>query len=200
MVGSENMVGTENMVGRAPLVGTEPLVVSAQQSDSGQGIRSQRLDHSGRLPRGQDCPTDRHPAMAWNRIRRGLIRSMAALGLVLCLFLTACSGGNARLSGNYVDDTVNVAQSLLTTIAVDHDDPGRQQSEIEARALINDYMSRYRPQSRVNGLASFTTMQTALNSLAAHYAGYANRPIPEALRARLEKELTKAERTVVRGS
>ena len=136
----------------------------------------------------------------WNRISSRLLRACAVLGLVLCLSLTACSSGNGRLTGNYVDDTVSVAQTLLTTIAIDQDDPNRQASEIEARALINDYMSRYRPQSRVNGLASFTTMQTAVNSLAAHYAGYANRPIPEALRARLEKELTKAERTVVRGS
>lgn len=136
----------------------------------------------------------------WNRISSRLLRAVAALGLVLCLSLTACAAGNGRLTGNYVDDTVSVAQSLLTTIAIDQDDPARQESELEARALINDYMSRYRPQSRVNGLASFTTMQTALNSLAAHYAGYANRPLPEALRARLEKELTKAERTVVRGS
>jgi len=136
----------------------------------------------------------------WNRISGRLLRAMAALGLVLCLSLTACSAGNGRLTGNYVDDTVSVAQSLLTTIAIAQDDPNRQESEIEARALINDYMSRYRPQSRVNGLASFTTMQTALNSLAAHYAGYANRPIPDALKARLEKELSKAERTVVRGA
>ena len=136
----------------------------------------------------------------WTRLSGRLLRAMAVVGLALCLTLTACSAGNARLTGNYVDDTVSVAQSLLTTIAIDHDDPARPESEIEARALINDYMSRYRPQSRVNGLASFTTMQTALNSLAAHYAGYANRPIPDALKARLEKELTKAERTVVRGS
>ena len=136
----------------------------------------------------------------WNPISSRVMRALAALGLVLCLGLTACSAGDGRLTGNYVDDTVAVAQSLLTTIAIDQDDPGRQESESEARALINDYMSRYRPQSRVNGLASFTTMQTALNSLAAHYAGYANRPLPDALRARLEKELNKAERTVVRGS
>ncbi|MFM8526295.1 MAG: photosystem II protein Psb27 [Cyanobacteriota bacterium] len=136
----------------------------------------------------------------WKQISSRLLHAVAALGLVLCLSLTACTAGNGRLTGNYVDDTVSVAQSILTTIAIDHDDPARPESETEARALINDYVSRYRPQSRVNGLASFTTMQTALNSLAAHYAGYANRPIPEALRTRLEKELTKAERTVVRGS
>ena len=43
-------------------------------------------------------------------------------------------------------------------------------------------------------------MQTALNSLAAHYTNSNNRPLPDDLRARLEKELHKAELTVVRGS
>ena len=61
-------------------------------------------------------------------------------------------------------------------------------------------MSRYRPQPRVNGLTSFTTMQTALNSLAGHYASYSNRPLPEALHDRLDKELAKAERTATRGN
>ena len=93
-----------------------------------------------------------------------------------------------------------VAQSLLTTIAIPQDDPGHAAAETEARALINNYMARYRPQSRVNGLSSFTTMQTALNSLAGHYTNYANRPLPDALRERLEKELHKAERNVVRGA
>ena len=76
----------------------------------------------------------------------------------------------------------------------------RGEAESEARALINDYMSRYRPQPRVNGLSSFTTMQTALNSLAGHYASYANRPLPEALHDRIAKELGKAEKSAVRGN
>jgi photosystem II Psb27 protein len=61
-------------------------------------------------------------------------------------------------------------------------------------------MARYRPQRQVNGLASFTTMQTALNSLAGHYANYPNRPVPDALKERLNKELKKAETGVVRGA
>jgi photosystem II Psb27 protein len=43
-------------------------------------------------------------------------------------------------------------------------------------------------------------MQTALNSLAAHYLGYANRPLPEAMRSRVEKELKQAEASVARGA
>ncbi|MFY8148712.1 MAG: photosystem II protein Psb27 [Prochlorococcaceae cyanobacterium] len=138
-------------------------------------------------------------AALWRRIRHHLRGALVALGLCALLTLSAC-GSTTGLTGNYVDDTVAVAQRLLATIEIPQDDPGHAAAETEARALINDYMARYRPQSSVNGLSSFTTMQTALNSLAGHYAGYANRPLPDALRDRLEKELQKAERTVVRGA
>ncbi len=126
-------------------------------------------------------------------------RAVLALGLCLCLGLTACSGASGGLSGNYVEDTVSVADTLLSTIAIPQDDPAHADAEARARRLINDYMARYRPRQQVNGLASFTTMQTALNSLAGHYANYANRPLPDSLRERLEKELHRAETSVVRG-
>ncbi len=128
--------------------------------------------------------------------------SRLAIGLVLCLSLalSACSASAGGLTGNYVDDTVAVADSLLATIGLDADDPGRSEAETQARSLINGYMARYRPQSRVNGLGSFTTMQTALNSLAGHYTNYPNRPVPDALKERISKELKKAETNVVRGA
>ena len=138
---------------------------------------------------------------ALTRLLRPISRAAVALGLMLCLLLTACSGdAEARLSGDYVEDTVAVSRTLLTVIDLPQDDPTHAEAEADARALINDYMSRYRPQPRVNGLSSFTTMQTALNSLAGHYASYANRPLPEALHDRIAKELNKAEKSVVRGS
>ena len=90
---------------------------------------------------------------------------------------------------------MSVAKSLLSTIAPEDGQASSEQQQ-QARDLINDYISLYRPNSRVNGLASFTTMQTALNSLAGHYASYNNRPLSDDLRARLEKELHKAELTV----
>ena len=123
-------------------------------------------------------------------LRRLVVRPalflLLPLVLSLGLTLSACST-SSLLSGNYVDDTVKVAQVLEGTIALAAEDPGRSNAEREARALINDYMSRYRPRDGVNGLASFTTMQTALNSLAGHYANYPNRPLPDALRARVDK-------------
>mgnify|MGYP000226860826 CR=1 FL=1 len=134
-------------------------------------------------------------AAGWRQLKAAVM----AVCLCLCLMLTACSGGGP-LSGNYVEDTVAVADTLLATIALPAEDPGRSEAETSARALINDYMARYRPQPKVNGLASFTTMQTALNSLAGHYTNYPNRPVPDALRDRVAKELKKAETGVLRGA
>ena len=133
------------------------------------------------------------------RLGRRLMASALMVALCLSLTLTACGSATGNLSGVYVDDTVTVAQSLLSTIALEQDDPARGTAETDARALISDYMALYRPKAKVNGLPSFTTMQTAVNSLAGHYTNYANRPLPEALRTRLEKELKKAESSAVRG-
>lgn len=133
-------------------------------------------------------------------LQRGLTRAAMALCLCLTLLLGACGTDSYGLTGNYVEDTVAVADALITTVAIAADDPGRSESETYARGLINDYMARYRPQSGVNGLSSFTTMQTALNSIAGHYANYPNRPVPEALKERVSKELKKAETAATRGA
>jgi photosystem II Psb27 protein len=142
------------------------------------------------------CRTELLPRSWWSRSLTPLL----AIVLTLSLTLSSCGSVSNSLSGSYVDDTMAVAESLLSTIALDQDDPARPESETEARALINDYVALYRPKRKVNGLPSFTTMQTAMNSLAGHYTNYANRPLPDALKARLEKELKRAETTVVRGT
>jgi photosystem II Psb27 protein len=136
-----------------------------------------------------------------NALGLGFQRAIAmVLAVCLIVSLGACAGPGGPLSGSYVDDTMTVAEALLTTIAIPADDPDRAGAETAARSLVTSYVAFYRPKARVNGLSSFTTMQTAINSLAGHYANYANRPLPEDLRNRLAKELRKAEATVVRGA
>lgn len=128
-------------------------------------------------------------------LRQGVL----VLAMGLCLTLSAC-GGDGLLSGNYVQDTAMVSQTLLSTIALAPEDPSTQEAVGQARGLISDYMARYRPRPSVNGLSSFTTMQTALNSLASHYATSTKRPIPEALAKRVRKELEQASANASRGA
>ena len=134
------------------------------------------------------------------RLTRRLTNVTLALCLGLALLVTACGNESSTLTGDYVQDTVAVAHTIHDTLALPQDAANRQEAEGEARALITEYVSRYRARPKVNGLSSFTTMQTALNSLAGHYNNYTNRPVPDALRARIDKELGKAEKAAVRGT
>ena len=134
------------------------------------------------------------------RLTRRLTNVTLALCLGLALLVTACGNESSTLTGDYVQDTVAVAHTIHDTLALPQDAANRQEAEGEARDLITEYVSRYRARPKVNGLSSFTTMQTALNSLAGHYNNYTNRPVPDALKARIDKELGKAEKAAVRGT
>ena len=127
-----------------------------------------------------------------------------ALGLVLSLLITpfgnSVEARRSSMSGDYEKDTVEVIHNLQETIALPQDADEHAKAESDAIELITDYISLYRNRQKVNSLNSFTTMQTALNSLAGHYKNYANRPVPDALKDRLEKELAKAEKSVARGT
>ena len=122
------------------------------------------------------------------------------LGILLILhpFGQDVLAAKASMSGDFVKDTVSVAQSLKATIALTEEDENMPEAKDEALGLITAYISRYRNRPQVNGSSSFTTMQTALNAMAGHYKTFANRPLPEKLKERLNKELTRAEKVVVK--
>ncbi len=102
------------------------------------------------------------------------------------------------MSGDFVKDTVSVAQTLKETIALSENEENLPEAKDEALGLITAYISRYRNRPQVNGTSSFTTMQTALNAMAGHYKTFSNRPLPEKLKERLNKELSRAEKIVVK--
>ena len=102
------------------------------------------------------------------------------------------------MTGDFAKDTIAVSASLKETITLPKEDNGLSEGEKEAVFLISDYISRYRNRSQVNTSTTFTTMQTALNALSGHYKTFANRPVPENLKERLNEELSKAEKSVVR--
>ncbi|MCU0566322.1 MAG: photosystem II protein Psb27 [Oculatellaceae cyanobacterium Prado106] len=97
------------------------------------------------------------------------------------------------LTGNYRQDTLELVELLRTTINLPKDAPDRTEAQSEARQKINDFSARYRRDGSLIKLSSFTTMRTALNSLAGHYSSYPNRPVPQKLKDRLELEFKQIE-------
>lgn len=124
---------------------------------------------------------------------------LLALVLVAAIALVGCSSPNG-LTGNYREDTLSVISTLRAAIELPQDDPARIPAQNSARQLINDFASRYRQDSSLTKLSSFTTMRTALNSLAGHYSSYPNRPVPQKLKDRVAQEFQQVELSLKRGT
>lgn len=122
---------------------------------------------------------------------------LLALALVLVIGLIGCSSPD-NLTGDYRQDTLSVVNILRNAIELPENAPNKAEVQAEARQKINDFSARYQRNNSVSGLNSFTTMRTALNSLAGHYSSYPNRPLPQKLKNRLEQELKRVEAALKR--
>lgn len=129
------------------------------------------------------------------------ISRLVALVLVVVIGLMGCSSTSASgLTGDYRQDTLALLQNMRTAIEFPADAPDKAEAQAKARQAINDFAARYRRDSSVTSLSSFTTMRTALNSLAGHYSSYPNRPLPQKLKNRLEQEFRQVESALKRGA
>ncbi len=125
---------------------------------------------------------------------------LLALVLVVVIGLTGCSGSRDQLTGDYQQDTLNIVRVLRSALDSPDDAADKAAVQAEARKKINEFAARYQRNDSVAALGSFTTMRTALNSLAGHYSSYPNRPVPEKLKNRLEKEFKQVEAALRRGA
>jgi photosystem II Psb27 protein len=125
---------------------------------------------------------------------------LLALVLVVAIGLIGCSGSPDGLSGDYRQDTLTVLNTLRHTLELPDDSPEKATAQAQARQQINTFAARYQRDNSVAGLGSFTTMRTALNSLAGHYSSYPNRPVPKKLKDRLEMEFKQVEMSLQRGA
>jgi photosystem II Psb27 protein len=116
---------------------------------------------------------------------------LLALVLVVTIGLMGCSGSQ---------DTLAVVNIMKQALDLTPDSPNKAAIQAEARQKINDFSARYQRDNSVSNLSSFTTMRTALNSLAGHYSSYPNRPVPQKLKNRLEEELQRVEAALRRGA
>jgi photosystem II Psb27 protein len=129
------------------------------------------------------------------------ISRLLALVLVAAITLVGCGGSpSGMLTGNYSKDTLAVVDSLRTAILLPEDAAEKLEAQGQAKELINEFIARYRRDTAVTTLSSFTTMRTALNALAGHYSSYPNRPIPDKLKERLQQEFKQVETAVTRGA
>lgn len=119
------------------------------------------------------------------------------IGLVSCPTAIADS---IALSGNYRQDSLSVVSNLREALQLPDDSPEKVAIQKQAKQLINDFSARYRRNGSVSKLPSFTTMRTALNSLAGHYSSYPNRPVPQKMKDRLEQEFKQIEASLERGA
>jgi len=135
------------------------------------------------------------------KLMKKYISRLLALVLVAAITLVGCSGSpSGMLTGNYSKDTLAVVDSLRTAILLPEDAPEKLEAQGQAKELINEFIARYRRDTAVTTLSSFTTMRTALNALAGHYSSYPNRPIPDKLKERLQQEFKQVETAVSRGA
>jgi photosystem II Psb27 protein len=124
-----------------------------------------------------------------------------ALVLVVVIGLSACTAETpGGLVGNYQKDSLTVISSLRTALEGGEDSPEKAAAQATARQNINDFASRYRTDPALTKRSSYTTMRTALNSLAAHYAAYPNRPVPDKLKENLAAKFKQVETALERGA
>jgi photosystem II Psb27 protein len=134
-------------------------------------------------------------------MKRFLSRLLAVVFVVLIGLSAVPAVAQAdSLTGRYAEDVQLVIDSLTVAIDVTAETPDRAAINAEARRKINDFSARYRRNGSVSRLSSFTTMRTALNSLAAHYSSYPNRLVPEKMKLRLLDEFKRAKIALNRGA
>lgn len=129
---------------------------------------------------------------------RRFLSSLFALVLVMMVGLMGCSASPSGLSGDYRQDTLAVIESIKGALDLPDDSPDKGAAQGEARQKLNEFSALYRRDGALNKLSSFTTMRTALNSLAGHYSSYPNRPVPQKLRDRLNTEFKQVEAALKR--
>ena len=114
--------------------------------------------------------------------------------------LVGCTSSPTGLTGDYPKDTLTTIETLSEAINLSPNAENQEEAQEFARQQINDYISRYRRDNNASGLRSFTTMQTALNSLAGFYGSYGNRPLPDKLKDRITRSFKQVELAIKRGA
>jgi len=97
-------------------------------------------------------------------------------------------------------DVRNMIESLRMACDLQRDTPEHDSTVQSIRKQMSDFVSFYRRNPNVAGSPSFSTIYTAINTVAGHYTTFGTEyPIPEKRKARLEQQFKDIERAVSRG-
>jgi photosystem II Psb27 protein len=161
--------------------------------------------------------TDWYQQSGWSSCGRMVVAMVVALLVVVSSFVPAADAAlftrkeevmstkeiqalvNAGLTGNYDTDTSDTIKMLREAVNVPNDAENIAAVKTAARYKINAYISRYRADHEKSGLFSYTTMSTALNTLAGYYNGTTKKAIPAKVRDRLLMEFDRAESALQQG-
>lgn len=135
--------------------------------------------------------------------RRGVFT--AAAGAAIAAFPQVAFAGDDRpqqykLSKDYPKDARSMLENMRVAAQLTRGAPDMEQTVVNTRKQMNDFVAFYRRQPQITGKPSFSTLYTATNTLAGHYASYGNKyPVPEKRRVRLETQFKEVDRALARG-
>ncbi|EFJ42752.1 hypothetical protein VOLCADRAFT_107104 [Volvox carteri f. nagariensis] len=129
--------------------------------------------------------------------REVLGASVAAFSLLLssspAYAIFGFAGDDSKLFDDYNSETSAILGKVKVTLALDKDDPTKEDSVKALRKDINNWVAKYRREPKVSGKPSFGNTYSALNALAGHFNSFgATAPIPKKRLERLQKELDDA--------
>lgn len=108
-------------------------------------------------------------------------------------------GEGAAREEAYKNDTAAILAEVNGAIAMDRDDPARDEKIGQVRKDINQWVAKYRRNDQFSGRPSFSNTYSAINALAGHYNSFGTQaPIPRKRLDRLNKELGDAELLLTR--
>jgi len=151
------------------------------------------------------------PAQAWTTdvamgemTRRGVFTAAAGAAVAAAWPEAAFAGDdrpdNYKLVKDYPKDATSMLNNMRIANELTRGTAGMEQTVSNTRKQMNDFVSFYRRQPKITGKPSFSTLYTATNTLAGHYASYGNKyPVPEKRRTRLEQQFKEVERALARG-
>ncbi|KAG2495933.1 hypothetical protein HYH03_005864 [Edaphochlamys debaryana] len=153
------------------------------------------------LSRASARPTPRRLSVVASAQRKDVSSRREVLGASAAAFSLLLSSAPAhalfeastQIVTDYTNDTTAILDKVKATLALDKDDPAKEDNVKALRKDINSWVAKYRREDRVAGKPSFGNTYSALNALAGHFNSFgATAPIPKKRLERLQKELDDA--------